>query len=111
MTTSIRLWELSNEIQELENAIDLISEDETLTSADRETKLQQTFDRWLEAGESFKVKAEQVAAYIRHQEALAEARKAEARRIRTLAEQAERCANRLRHYLTNEMLRLWSRSH
>jgi hypothetical protein len=105
MTTSIRLWELSNEIQQLENAIDLISEDETLTSDDREIKLQETFERWLETGESFKTKAEQVAAYIRHQEALAEARKAESRRIRVLAEQAENSATRLRHYLTAEMVR------
>jgi hypothetical protein len=34
-----------------------------------------------------------------------EARKAETKRIRTLAEQAENQANRLRHYLTNQMLR------
>ena len=37
---------------------------------------------------SFKAKAEQVARYIFHQEVLAEARKVEARKIRTLAEQA-----------------------
>jgi hypothetical protein len=105
MNQSTRLWEFSDEIQQLENSIDLISEDETLTDDDRETKLQETFERWLEAGESFKTKAEQVAAYIRHQEAIAEARKAEARRIRTLAEQAENSAIRLRHYLTAEMVR------
>jgi Siphovirus Gp157 len=105
MTQTTRLWELSNEIQQLEDAIALIQEDETLTDDDRENQLQQTFAQWLEAGESFKLKAEQVAAYIRHQEVLSEARKAEARRIRTLAEQAENQANRLRNYLTNEMLR------
>jgi hypothetical protein len=103
MTKSIRLWELSEEIQDLENAIALIADDETLTEEDKETKLQQTFATWLSKGESFKVKAEQVARYIRHQKALAEARKVEARKIRTLAEQAENQANRLRHYLTNQM--------
>ncbi len=77
-----RLWELSEAIQQLEDAIAAIQEDESLTDQERETKLQQAFSQWLEAEESFKVKAEQVAAYIRHQEALVTARKAEARRIR-----------------------------
>jgi hypothetical protein len=105
MNQPTRLWELSEEIQQLEDAIALISEDDSLTDEDRETKLQETFSEWLSAGDSFKVKAEQVAAYIRHQEALAIARKLESKRIRTLAEQAENTATRLRHYLTNQMLR------
>jgi hypothetical protein len=103
MTQSTRLWELSEEIRELETAIALIADDETLTDEDKETKLQETFATWLSKGESFKVKAEQVARYIRHQEALAEARKVEARRIRDLATVAENQATRLRQYLTNQM--------
>ncbi len=86
-------------------AIALIQEDETLTEEERETKLQETFNQWLTTGESFKSKAEQVARYIRHQEVLASARKAEARRIRTLSEQAENQADRLRKYLTAQMIR------
>ena len=105
MTQPTRLWELSDEIQQLEQLIATITEDDSLTDDERENQLQQTFSKWLEAGESFKVKAELVGRYIRHQESLAEIRKAEARRIRTLAEQAENSATRLRHYLTNEMLR------
>ena len=104
MTTSTRLWELSEEIRELETAISAIADDETLSEEDKETKLQETFALWLSTGESFKQKAEQVARYIRHQEALAEARKTEARRIRELASQAENQAARLRKYLTNQML-------
>jgi hypothetical protein len=102
--TNPRLWELSEIIGELETAIAAIQDDETLTDEEREIKLEQVFTQWLEAGESFKAKAEQVAAYIRHQEALVEARKAEAKRIRNLAEQAENQANRLRRYLTNQMI-------
>ena len=102
--TSTRLWELSEEIKQLEDAIALIIDDESLTESDRETKLQETFNQWLSKGESFKVKAEQVARYIRHQEALAEARKIEARRIRDLASQAENQSTRLRQYLTNQMM-------
>jgi hypothetical protein len=105
MNQPTRLWELSEEIQQLEDAIALISENDSLTDDERENQLQETFSEWLSAGDSFKVKAEQVAAYIRHQEALAIARKLESKRIRTLAEQAENQANRLRHYLTNQMLR------
>lgn len=100
-----KLWELSDEIQQLENTIALILDDETLTEDERETKLQETFNQWLSTGESFKSKAEQVARYIRHQEALAEARKAEARRIQTLAKQAENGAARLRKYLIDQMIR------
>ena len=104
MTTSTRLWELSEEIRQLENAISAIADDESLTDENKETKLQEIFAQWLETGESFKAKAEQVARYIRHQEALAEARKTEARRIKELASQAENQAARLRKYLSNQMI-------
>ncbi len=104
MTQTIRLWELSEAIQQLENAIARYVEDENLTEAEREIKLQSTFNQWLATGESFKSKAEQVARYIKHQEAIAEARKTEARRIRELASQAENQATRLRRYLTNQMI-------
>ncbi len=105
MTQSTRLWELSDEIQQLETAIASLQDDETLSDEEREIKLEETFSQWLEAGESFKVKAEQVAKYIRHQESLAEARKAEAKRIQSLAKQAENQATRLRRYLTAQMIR------
>ncbi|MDJ0903594.1 MAG: siphovirus Gp157 family protein [Xenococcus sp. MO_188.B8] len=105
MTKSTRLWELSDNIQQLETAISDLQEDETLSEEELENQLQQTFNKWLETGESFKVKAEEVAAYIRHQEALAEARKAEAKRIQALAKQAENGAARLRKYLMAQMIR------
>lgn len=95
-------------IDDLVNLIDSISSvwDATNSSlTKRKYFLNPSFSgSWLETGESFKVKAEQVARYIRYQEALAEARKAEARRIRDLATQAENQAARLRKYLTNQMM-------
>ena len=103
--TTVRLWELSEEIKQLEDAIALIADDETLTEEEREAKLQETFATWLSRGESFRVKAEQVARYIKHQEAIAEARKTEAKRIQTLAKQAENGAARLRKYLIDQMIR------
>ena len=105
MTNSTRLWELSDNIQQLETAISDIQEDENLSDEEREIKLEETFNQWLETGENFKVKAEEVAAYIRHQEALAEARKNEAKRIQNLAKQAENGAARLRKYLVTQMIR------
>ncbi len=85
MNQTNRLWELSDSIQQLENAIAIIVDNEDLTDEERETKLEETFNQWIETGQSFKTKAEQVASYIRHQEALAEARKTEAKRIQALA--------------------------
>ena len=105
MTNSTRLWELSDNIQQLENAISELQEDENLSDEELEKQLQQTFNKWLETGESFKSKAEQVAQFIRHQEALAEARKNEAKRIQALAKQAENSAARLRKYLIAQMIR------
>ncbi len=105
MTESTRLWELSDEIQQLEDAISLIQEDDNLSEEAREIKLEEAFNQWLEAGESFKDKAEQVARFIRHQEAVAAARKEEAKKIQALAKQAENEANRLRKYLIAQMVR------
>jgi hypothetical protein len=99
-----RLWELSRDIEALESVIIEIADDETLTDEQRETELQRVFARWLGAGDSFRAKAEQVAAYIRHQEALTEARRQEYRRLRTLADQSENQAKRLRGYLSKQML-------
>ena len=39
-----RLWEFSTEIQQLETALVLLLEDDSLTDEERETKLEQTFD-------------------------------------------------------------------
>ena len=43
-------------------AIALIQEDDNLTDEDREIKLEETFNQWIETGQSFKLKAEQVAS-------------------------------------------------
>lgn len=101
-----RLWELSEDTIQLEEQIAAILADETLDEAAKETKTQELFSQWLAKGEEFETKALRVAAWIRHQEALAEARKVEYRRLRELAQQAESQAQRLRDYLTQEMQRI-----
>ncbi|MGK7899123.1 MAG: hypothetical protein AB4372_37275, partial [Xenococcus sp. (in: cyanobacteria)] len=62
-----KLWELSDDVQQLSDAIALIQDNQDLSDDERETKLEESFNQWLETGESFKDKAEQVASYIRHQ--------------------------------------------
>jgi hypothetical protein len=100
-----KLWELSDEILELEEAICLVQEEETLSDAEREARIQALFEKFLQVEENFEEKALAIANYIRHQEALAEARRQEYRRLRALAEQAEKSVERLREYLSSEMLR------
>ena len=105
-----RLWELSQEIEQLEDVITSIQDDNTLTDEEREIKLEETFSQWLQANDNFDSKAEKIAGYIRHQESLAEARKAEYRRLKNLADQAENQAIRLRKYLAKEMVKINKKS-
>ena len=44
MTQNTRLWELSNEIQQLESEIATVQEDENLSDEERENKLEETFN-------------------------------------------------------------------
>lgn len=101
-----KLWELSTEIIELENSIAEIMEDELLTESEKETLLGELIELWLGTGKEFDSKACNVAAYIKHLEALTEARKNEYRRLRELAEQSEKQAEKLRSYLVLNMQKL-----
>ena len=100
-----KLWEIGSTLTELEGIISDILEAEDLTEAQKDVRAAYALNEWLQAGANFDEKAAQVAAFIRHIEALAEARKEESRRLRELATQAENRASALRRYLTNEMLR------
>lgn len=99
-----KLWELGSALAELESLIADILDAEDLSEAEKDTRAAHAFNEWLQAGANFDEKAVQVAGYIRHVEALADARKEESRRLRELAAQAENRASALRHYLTHEML-------
>jgi hypothetical protein len=100
-----KLWELGSALAELESLIADILDADDLTEAEKDARAAHTFNEWLQAGANFDEKAAQVAGYIRHVEALAEARKEESRRLRELAAQAENRASALRRYLTREMVR------
>ncbi|MGK7957446.1 MAG: siphovirus Gp157 family protein [Crocosphaera sp.] len=100
MTT---LWELSDDLLTLEHLIDDIQDDETLSNEEKEAKIESLFDNWLQSSQDFENKALRVAAYIRHQESIAEARKNEAKRLRALANQSQKQADRLRTYLIRQM--------
>ncbi|MGK7931913.1 MAG: siphovirus Gp157 family protein [Microcystaceae cyanobacterium] len=100
MTT---LWQLSDDLLTLESSINDIQENETLSDEEKEAKIEKLFNDWLKTSENFEEKALNVAAYIRHQETVAEARKNEAKRLRDLANEAQSQADRLKAYLIRQM--------
>jgi hypothetical protein len=98
--TNSKLWELSKGVLELErHLVDSLDENNDLDDEARES----LFQEWLALGENFNDKVLSVAAYIRHESALAEARKAEAKRLTDLAKTAENRAERLKQYLAHQM--------
>ncbi|EAZ88773.1 siphovirus Gp157 family protein [Crocosphaera chwakensis] len=100
------LWNISQEIIELENLINQLQESEELNEEEKEVKINQLFSNWLNADTQFDEKAEKVAHYIKYLEAITEARKAEAKRIRVLASMSEKQGDKLRKYLIKEMQRV-----
>jgi len=99
-----KLWELSQDIEMLEEAIATIQDDLNIPDEDKESLTQDAFKQYLETDQDFEDKALKVADYIRHLEAITQARKEEARRLQALAKQSENQANRLRNYLVTQML-------
>ena len=100
-----RLWEIGDEIAELERILGDILDAEDLSEGEKEARAGHAVQEWLAAGEDFERKAERVAGYIKHLEALAAARQGESRRLRALYEQAQNQADSLRGYLAREMCR------
>ena len=101
-----KLWELSEDILDLEALIIDIQDAEDLADTEKELRIEHALQEWFESEQRFDHKACQVAAYIKHLEALAEARKQEYRRLRHLAERAEKQAEMMRSYLLGNMRRL-----
>jgi vacuolar-type H+-ATPase subunit I/STV1 len=97
------LWELSEEIKGLEDAIAEIRDSEDFSADAKEEAINQLWIDYLESGEDFDTKACQVAHYIKSLEALTEARRNEYRRLRELAEQSDKQAEKLRDYLVAQM--------
>jgi hypothetical protein len=100
-----RLWELSSDIVSLEEAIVEIQESEDLSDEQKEVRIESIFTDWLNASDKFDEKAIAVASYIRQQEAIANARKAEAQRLKALQAQSENKVKSLKSYLQREMER------
>ncbi|CCQ50855.1 siphovirus Gp157 family protein [Crocosphaera watsonii WH 8501] len=100
------LWNISQEIIELENLINRLQDSEDLSEEEKESKINQLFSEWLTADTNFDEKAEKVAHYIKYLEAITEARKAEAKRLRVLASMSEKQGDKLREYLIREMQRV-----
>ncbi|MDJ0661800.1 MAG: siphovirus Gp157 family protein [Crocosphaera sp.] len=100
------LWNISKEMIELENLINQLQDSEDLSEEEKEVKINQLFSEWLTADTNFEEKAEKVAHYIKYLEAITEARKAEAKRIRVLASMSKKQGDKLRKYLIREMQRV-----
>lgn len=101
-----KLWELSDEITNLEDQIADIQDREDLSESEKDQLMREILETWLSTGKEFDAKACNVAAYIKHLEAITEARKNEYRRLRDLAEQSENQSQRLRNYLVSNMQKL-----
>ncbi len=101
-----KLWQISDDILELERLIDEIEYCDDLTESEKEVRINHTFSEWLNSEAQFNDKAEKVAHFIKYLEAVTEARKAEAKRLKTLAEISEKQSSKLRDYLVKEMLRV-----
>jgi hypothetical protein len=97
------LWELSEEIKGLEDAIAEIRDSEDFSADAKEEAINRLFTDWIESGNDFDTKACQVAHYIKSLEALTEARRNEYRRLRELAEQSDKQSEKLRDYLVAQM--------
>lgn len=105
-TKTPKLWELSEEIETLENQIADVQDREDLSESEQDELMGEILEAWLSTGKEFDAKACNVAAYIKHLEALTEARKNEYRCLRELAEQSDKQAERLRYYLVSNMQKL-----
>ncbi len=97
---------MSGEIISLEDQITDIQDREDLSESEKDKLMGEILETWLSTGKEFDFKACNVAAYVKHLEALAEARKNEYRRLRDLAEQSEKQAQQLRNYLLSNMQKL-----
>ena len=89
-----------------EEAIADIQDSEDLSDEQKEVRIQSVFVEWLNASGKFEEKAIAVASYIRQQEAIASARKAEAQRLKALQAQAEKKVKSMKDYLQREMERV-----
>jgi hypothetical protein len=88
---------------ELEELISDVLEDDSLSDKAKDCRAEHLFQEWIETEGDFEKKAIMVAAWIKHQEALAESRMTEYRRIKKLAEQSQNQAEKLREYLLSQM--------
>lgn len=101
----MKLWELSEDLTELDNEISTINDDENIADEEKEKLLNDLLEQYLDSESNFNEKAVNVAQYIKHLENLAELRKAEIKRLTALKNQADNQAKRLRDYLISHMMR------
>ena len=100
----MRLWELNQELEQLEQRIHTsleyasgLNNEEDITNAQLEAE--DLYRAWVDLADLQNEKILDTAEYIKYLDAITAARKEEAERIRLLAKESERRAERLRNYL------------
>lgn len=100
-----KLFELSNNLIELELRIQDILVDESLSDKEREELSNDLLESYLENEGAFVDKLDNCLRYMNELERLSEVRKEEAKRLNNLAAQSKSRANNLRKYVLNHLMR------
>lgn len=104
--TTYRLWELPEELEQLETNMETILESEELDEEQQQEQLNELLEQWLTVEKQVTAKANGIANLIVYYKALTKARKEEADRLRKLAAQSAKKTERLQEYLTHHLLKI-----
>lgn len=102
----IALYKLSENLIALDNRIQEILLDETLSPEDQEMISEEIFQVYLENEGDFREKLSDCVGYIQELEAITKARKDEAKRLNELAKSSEQRASKFREYVGGHLRRI-----
>ena len=100
---TLKLWELKEELIDLDNQIDSLMAEEGLSKDEKESALNKLLEQFLASERGFNKKATDIASYIQYSEALNVGRKAKIKELQQNVKSSESVANNLRKYLTIQM--------
>ena len=101
---TLTLWQISKDVNELADLIADIQESEDLSPEEKEVQCDQLFEKWLNSENSFKQKILRIVPIIQKHRAIAEAAKAESKRLNEVAKYFDRSADRLESYTLTAMI-------
>lgn len=94
----------SNSLIELNNKLNEILEDQSLSETERDILFDQVLQQRDAANDNFKEMINEYIAYVKEMTGLADSRKQQANQLKNLAKTDAAKAARVRKYLTNELL-------